>query len=275
MSDSSSPPHKRLGVYLAATFAITWVCWWTLTRQVHAGESIFGSGLTTTLYILGGFGPTLGAYIAVATTPREGALSEYNSRLFRWRVNPVWYVVVFALPPVVALGKEWIAGLVAAPPGGIYTPVQPLADVLTLFPTMIIGGGLEELGWRGVAQPSLERRIPRLVAALVIGVIWGLWHLPLFYLHGVSQFGGNFPLFLVDVVANAFFLALIYGGTRSILLCVLFHAAGNTAASMGLFVPDGSLEAAWVAAAAKLLLAFVLLVALSPRLSAAGKPILH
>jgi membrane protease YdiL (CAAX protease family) len=257
-----SGTNARLPLYLALAFAITWLCWWSLLRELPVGGSVFGSPWFTTLYVIGGFGPTIGAYLAVAATPREGTLSEYHARLFRWRVSPLWYVAVFALPPALAFMKEWIA-IVAGAPGVAFAPVKPLSGVLSLFPLMIVGGGLEELGWRGVALPSLERRMPLLLAALVVGVIWAVWHLPLFYIHGVSQFGGDFPLFAFDVLAGGCLLAWVCAGTRSILLCILFHAAGNTATSMGLAVPDGNSRAAWIAAGVKFLIAVLLLMTVS------------
>jgi membrane protease YdiL (CAAX protease family) len=250
--------NKRLYIYLGATFAITWTCWWTLATEVPPGSTPFASGLSLTMYLLGGFGPTIGAYVAVVATPPEGSLLEYNARLFRFRVNPLWYLAVALVPPTLAFGKEWIARWVGAPDIAI-APLEPLARIFTLFPTMIIGGGLEELGWRGVAQPSLERLMPRSLAALCAGLIWAVWHFPLFHLHGVSQFDGNFPLFALDVIANAALLAWIYDGTQSIFLCVLFHAASNTTAAMGLVVPDGNTGAAWVATAVKLVIAMLLL----------------
>ena len=117
---------------------------------------------------------------------------------------------------------------------------------------MILGGGLEELGWRGVAQPMLERRLSRLASAAIVGVAWALWHLPLFFIHGVSQYGANFELFAADVMGNAFLLAWIYGGTGSILVCVLFHAASNTSATLGLNAWDGSPQMAWIGPAVKI-----------------------
>lgn len=68
---------------------------------------------------------------------------------------------------------------------------------------MIVGGGLEEPGWRGVAQPELERRWSRWRAATVVGVIWALWHLPLFHIPGVGQYGDSFPLFAASTLGQA------------------------------------------------------------------------
>lgn len=256
---------RRLPIYLAMTFVISWGCWWTLARVMPPGGAVFGSGLFTTLYLVGGFGPTIAATIAVAATPREGSARGYGARLVRWQVNPLWWLAVLAIPVAFAAGKEWIA-IWTGDPVARPTDLEPLRRVAILFPTMIIGGGLEELGWRGVAQPLMERRMPRLAAALAVGLIWALWHLPLFHIPSVGQFGMNFPLFAADVVANACLLAWVYAGTGSILLCVLFHAMSNTATAMGLVTigpPAGS--GAWIAVGVKIVAAAGLLLWATPR----------
>ncbi|MCK2372907.1 CPBP family glutamic-type intramembrane protease, partial [Escherichia coli] len=78
---------------------------------------------------------------------------------------------------------------------------------LPLFGMMLVGGGVEELGWRGIAQPELARRHGPLPAALVVGLVWALWHLPLFHIPGVSQYGGSFPHFAAGVFGSALLLA--------------------------------------------------------------------
>ena len=226
------------------------------------------------LYLAGGFGPTIAAIVAVASTSRSGYQNDYLARLLRWRVNIIWWVAAFSVPILLAIGKEWIAVWTS---GGALTAstLEPGTKALILFPTMIIGGGLEELGWRGVAQPEIERRCPRLTATLIVGTAWALWHLPLFYIHGVSQYGGNLPLFAVDVLANAYLLAWIYTRTQSILLCVIAHAASNTAAAMGFYVSaDHPTVPLWIATLAKVAAAIILLATTSPprRITTAAAP---
>ena len=255
----------RLGIYLALSFGITWVCWWTLAGWVPPGAAPTTSATFMSLYILGGFGPTIAAAVAVASTSRSGGYKhDYLARLLRWRVKVTWWIAAVSVPVVFAVAKEWIA--VWASHGALTAAaLEPATKAFILFPTMIIGGGLEELGWRGVAQPEIERWCPRLTTTLIVGAAWALWHLPLFYIHGVSQFGGDLPLFAVDVLANAYLLAWIYTRTQSILLCVIAHAASNTATAMGFYVSaDHPAMPIWIATLAKVLAAAILLAATSP-----------
>ena len=254
----SGEQYGRLALYLVMAFGITWVCWWPLAFLIPPGAGVFTNATFSSLYLVGGLGPTLAALLAVALTPREGSLTAYGTSLTRWRVPTEWYVVAFLLPAVLAFTLELLAAWFGAQP--LFFPAfHDLSRLPLIFLTMILGGGLEELGWRGVAQPMLERRFRRLASATIVGVAWALWHVPLFFIHGVAQYGANFPLFAADVMGNAFLLAWIWGGTGSILVCVLFHAASNTSATMGLGAWDGSPQMAWIGPAVKIALGVALI----------------
>ncbi len=266
----SGEQNGRLALYLVMTFGITWVCWWPLALLIPSGAGVFTNATFSSLYIVGGLGPTLAALSAVSLTPREGSLAAYATSLTRWRVPGEWYLVAFLLPAVLAFTLELLAAGFSAQP--LFFPAfHELSRLPIIFLTMILGGGLEELGWRGVAQPMLERRLSRLASATIVGVAWALWHVPLFFIHGVAQYGANFPLFAADVVGNAFLLAWTFGGTGSILVCVLFHAASNTSATMGLGAWDGSPQMAWIGPAVKIALG-VTLILLLPRFRRARPP---
>jgi membrane protease YdiL (CAAX protease family) len=243
---ASPATGRRTPVFLAVTFAITWASWWTLAELVPSGTHLLADPLFGGLYILGGFGPTLAAYAAVLATPGEGSLADYHARLFRWRINPLWYLAALAVPTVLGVGRLWLGNLLG--PGASPPTLQPLSVLPTLFLTMIVGGGLEELGWRGVAQPDLSTRFGLLRGTLVLGLVWALWHLPLFFIHGAPQSGGDAALFAMGVLGNAFLLAWVYAGTGSVMLCVLFHAGNNSATAMGLVTPAGAPLAGWIAA---------------------------
>jgi uncharacterized protein len=252
----------RLALYLALTFAITWSAWWTLVALVPAAATPLATPAHALLYIAGGLAPALAAPLAVLATPARGALREYGARLVRWRISVPWYAVALVGPLLLSYALERLTLL--QHPQLQAAPFAPLSRVLLLFPVMVIGGGLEELGWRGLAQPELQRRSPLLIACLCVGALWALWHLPLFFLHGVSQYGGNFPAFAGGVLAHALLFGWLYARTRSILLCVLCHAASNTAASSGLALPEGALASQWLAVALQLMLGALLILLWPP-----------
>ncbi|MEQ8756663.1 MAG: CPBP family intramembrane glutamic endopeptidase [Coleofasciculus sp. G1-WW12-02] len=99
----------------------------------------------------------------------------------------------------------------------------------TIFAFMInfLATTCEEIGWRGFALPRLQKRHNALTATLIVGMLWGLWHLPLIFLVGQSM--SEFPfLWFIIIVTNAFIYTWIYNSTKgSILLVALFHGALN------------------------------------------------
>lgn len=99
---------------------------------------------------------------------------------------------------------------------------------------MIIGGGLEELGWRGIALPELEKTFTPLMSSLVLSIIWFLWHFPLFFIKGTNQYGCSILIFYLGVLGNTFILTWIYNKTESLLISVVFHASSNTVMAIGL-----------------------------------------
>jgi membrane protease YdiL (CAAX protease family) len=233
--------RRRLVLYVLVTFVITWGAWGTLIALDRAGRARFPEPLFVVLLFLGGFGPTIGAYASVLATRSQAPLAEFHARLFRWRVPARWYLAAFGIPLAVALLEVLVANVIQ--PGFFgRLELKPWYLFGPTFLFMILGGGLEELGWRGVAQPELERQQSRTVAALMVGVVWAIWHLPLFRLPGVGQYGTDFAAFAVGAIGGACMLAWLYGRTRSILLCILFHAAWNAFGEMGLSLPQkGSL----------------------------------
>jgi hypothetical protein len=84
---TSGAAFRRLRLFLIITFAITWGGWWALAALVPSSGLKFDNVPIMSLYILGGFGPTIAALISVFATPAEGSFREFTRRLLRWRVN--------------------------------------------------------------------------------------------------------------------------------------------------------------------------------------------
>jgi len=232
------PSSRRTLIFLASAFGITWIAWGALVALAQAQLTRYGSWPFMTLYVLGGLGPTMAAYIAVWRTRDEASLREFNQRLGRWRVQPVWYLLALGLPIVLGFFAVGIA-VALKPALGPLVSFRPWYLFPLYFLMTIIGGGLEELGWRGIAQEEWGHTLGASRAALMIGPIWAIWHLPLFFLPGVAQYHAGFALFLVGVMGNALLFGWLYSHTRSILLCVFMHAASNAVVMMGVTIPSG------------------------------------
>ena len=174
------------------------------------------------------FGPLIAAVIVslLAGGPKE--LWALLRQLTRWRVHPIWYLIALLGPFVMAGLAAALAVATGSPMrrSGAYTDVGSVG--FTFLSTIIIVGLFEEVGWRGFALPRLQRRLDAIWAALLLGVLWGLWHLP----ELISDPTGQRPplQFVVWVLALSVILSWLYNSTNgSLLIVILCHAAIDTA----------------------------------------------
>lgn len=99
---------------------------------------------------------------------------------------------------------------------------------ILFIPLMVYGGGLEEVGWQGILQPLLQKRFPFLAAVLIEGIIWSVWHLPLWFIPASSQSTYSFAAFTLFCITLGATLTAAHRITGSIWVSVLLHAWSNT-----------------------------------------------
>ena len=121
------------------------------------------------------FGPLIAAVVVSLLSGRK-ELWALLRQLTRWRLHPIWYVIALLGPFVMAVVAAALA--VATGRRCCGAALNLSAVGYTFLSTLIIVGLFEEVGWRGFALPRLQRRLDALRAALVLGVLWALWHLP-------------------------------------------------------------------------------------------------
>jgi hypothetical protein len=166
--------------------------------------------------------PAMAAF-AIAHVCGQGAVHELRAALTRWRLHPRWYVLALTLPLPISL----LAGVLERAWGaaGPISPA-PLSWLGMVVFVMVLG---EEIGWRGFALPRLLQRWHPALASIFIGVIWAVWHLPLFFMDGMPQYGspfGAYMLYTTGLSVILTMLAIRTGG--SLVIATLFHGAVNT-----------------------------------------------
>lgn len=206
--------------FFALTLSLSWAVWIPGTLWLP------DSSLPAVL--VGSFGPAVAAALLVRAQGRS--LRAWVVDMARFRVGARWWLVALGLPVAVAVvNATFFAVLV----GGLEYSVLPRRIVLwvtNLVPVMVLGGGNEEPGWRGYALPYLQRSHDALTASIAIGVVWAVWHLPLFVLPGGYYAGRPFHLYLPMVVSLSVLLTWQYNSTDgSVPVAMLFHAGVNTA----------------------------------------------
>ncbi len=223
---------KKPILFILSTFLITYTCWWILVAISTKGISENGEPLFMVLYLLGGLGPTVGPFIAIALTDRN--FKEYGKRLLKWKVNIGWYF--FAMFFILVLELVSIGLSAIATKEFTLNLEERWYMWFGYLGLMLIGGGLEEFGWRGVGNHEIGKKYNSIITSLVIGIIWFAWHLPLFFIPGVYQYQTSILLFACSTVVFAFFLTFLYNNTGSILLCIIMHVFSNATHAWGFSV---------------------------------------
>jgi hypothetical protein len=218
--------NKTSVLYLIFTFAISWGSWGILAALSHYQITHYGQPVFMLLYLLGGLGPFIAAFIVNKKYETKEDYKQFIKKLFRFKVDFAWYAWIIIVPFVISS----IPWLIAYFTKGTVQPLfkGPFFMVFAMLPVMIIGGGLEEVGWRGVLLPCLLKRNNLVVATLITGFIWAIWHLPLWFIKGLPQADFNFVVFFLSVYGITFLLSVLYTFTESIFLCILCHSLFNS-----------------------------------------------
>ena len=217
--------RNKLFIYLSITFSLSWISWWLLAWLTQTGVFQYGTPVFMALFSIGGLGPTVAPFATSLIADGKEGLKQYRSIAFKWRIPIHWYflaVFIFLVSRFAAIG---ISGLFDLQFSAIY---QPWFQFFPTFLIMILGGGLEEFGWRGMALPELLKKTSPFKSTIIVGFIWSLWHLPLFYVIGSSQSHDNFIYFTYHTMASSFVLTWLFVKTKSVVIPVLAHAASNT-----------------------------------------------
>jgi hypothetical protein len=220
-TDSSDLPSIWLAPFLALAFGIAWGIFAAYLLAGDRAPEIFGEiGATHPLFVLAVYAPAISAFLIVGARAGPAGLARFLSRLLLWRLSWPWLLLVLAGLPAI-----YFAGAVATGNAG-EAPLLAgdLAALLPMLGFMLILGPVEEFGWRGLALPILQRHMAPLWAGLLLGVVWGVWHLPAFLLSGTPQSAWAFTPFLVGAVAVSVILTPLFNSARgSILWAALFH----------------------------------------------------
>lgn len=176
------------------------------------------------------FGPTIGGFIIAGKTKGREGTRELWKRFWSRRFTIVWFVVILLFYPLFFLlmrGVGVFLGRVQPVPIWLGNPLILLAPFLA---SCLHGGLSEEFGWRGYALPNLQARFDATTSSLILGVVEGLWHMPLAFIPGLVGWEGRaLILFFIWWVPASITRTWVFNNTNgSVLAAVLFHAMGNT-----------------------------------------------
>jgi uncharacterized protein len=220
--------------FFVLTFAWSWLLGFTAI-YTKSSVPVFSMALS----IISGFGPSLAALVIVLFYTGRTGLMTWLKNALNWRVGCRWYALAFLMPPLVMLLAQAIhlamGGTIPTSPAVGHFPLA-IANFGLVF---LIGGPLgEEFGWRSYAVTALGSKMGWRSASLVIGVIWGLWHLPLFQTAGTAQFQMSLVMFMLNILAGSVLFSWLFLQSKgSVVPALVAHTSLNAWAGILSIVP--------------------------------------
>ena len=211
---------KALTPFLAITFILTWGLAALLMVFYDQIVAIFGEINTTNpLYILAVYSPGIAGVFLILWHYGFRGLGSFFQRLTLWRAPKTWWLALLLGIPVLFYAGAAIKGTINDP-----FPFSPWYEVLPALALALFLGPIEELGWRGLALPLLQRKFTPFWAGLILGIIWAAWHIPSFLMSGTPQSNWSFVPFFAGVVALSVLLTPLFNASKgSLLIAVLYH----------------------------------------------------
>jgi membrane protease YdiL (CAAX protease family) len=270
--------------------ALSWSLWiptalvyGTLPRQT-------GLVLATAAIAVGSFGPTSAAILLTALTRGRSGVRELLGRLLAWRVGLRWYLAVLLGPVALGLLALVIGSFLGGPAVGLSAALRSadapwylllIVLLVNFLLLLVVGGPLgEEVGWRGYTLPRLQADMSALAASILLGVMWGLWHLPLFWIPISDQSRVPLVPFLIYIVAWTLIFTWVYNNTAgSLLIAILFHATVNFTPALFVDPAEGEVRFYLIFAGLMCVAAFIIVAISGPthlarqrEVSAASQP---
>ena len=224
-----------LTTFFLLAFGLTWIF---MITDALGSHNIIPFRLPIPLLIVMGYMPTLAAVIVTGLTKGRAGVRALFGKLLIARVGIKWYAFAlfgYGAMSVAAIGLANLFG--GSPASPVLSDemshasgcVAMIINVILLYIILGLING-EELAWRGFALPRLQGKYNALTSSIILGVIWGLFHLPLFFtVTGSSQADMSFVPFLVSTSILSVLFTWLFNNTRgSVLMAYLLHAATNT-----------------------------------------------
>jgi membrane protease YdiL (CAAX protease family) len=175
-------------------------------------------------------GPFLAAFIMTGITEGRAGVRRLLRRFVQWRVGLGWYLfALIGFPMILLLSVIVLPGALASFQGLTVLDPLPLLGISVYI--FFLGGALgEEPGWRGFALPRLQSLHGPLVGSLILGVLWSLWHLPLFWTPWNELTTLNIVVFVLATICLTIIYTWAFNNTKgSLLIAILIHWSFNVA----------------------------------------------
>jgi membrane protease YdiL (CAAX protease family) len=270
--------------FFLLTFAYSWIIWIPSVLDGIGMKLPFDiAGYSIVVVIIGAFAPLLAAVTLVTREAGWKGTWKFLRQAFDFHFKITYLLIALALPLLIHAISHYLAPAIGLDVAQTLFPAEsPVAPIILAIPyfflMMLIGGGQEEFGWRGYAQQPLQEKMGVIPASLIIGVIWGLWHFPLWFMAGDLHSAYSFIAFVIMTTSISLIYAWLYNSSgKKLILVIIFHAMNNTAAPLLPFLHGivGKPETAyWLYSAVNVLIGLIAVTLLIKRSKSTQKSVL-
>lgn len=231
--------NRKPWKFFLLTFAYAWILWIPSVLDGIGVKLPFDvTEYSLVVVLIGAFAPMFAAFTLIGKKEGWKGIKTFIDQALSFKFKLKYLLIALALPLLIHVIAHYLApvfGFEVA--NSLFPPEVSLPTIVLAIPyfflMLLIGGGQEEFGWRGYAQEPLQDEIGVIPASLVIGFIWGIWHLPLWFMKGDMHNAYSFFAFVLMTTSISIIYSWLYNKSgKKLIVVMVFHAMNNTAAPL-------------------------------------------
>lgn len=239
--------HKKIYIFLLMTILWSWIFWLIGLNLLANGINQESIGKFLIFFFIGVYGPTISAIITTIIFDGFTGVLNLLKKLFIWNVPFKNYLYIIILPIIFVIIGIGLYDIFIGDIGSF--DLMAFLSIPTILWAGFYAGPLgEELGWRGFLLPELQKKHTNLKSAIIIGIIWFVWHIPLWWAPFGTLVSGEsisfLPVttyFLMLICLSIIITWLVINSKGSVLVALLFHLSNNAGIAM-LFFPELNMD---------------------------------
>ena len=220
---------RNLIIFFIFSFLVSWLLW---TPSVLVSLGVIATGPIQILGNFAVFGPFFSAFLLSKIKGQKGEVKRLFLSGWNIKFGKKWILALFI--PIFISGLTLLIISIIEPMDRFQYAPSPIMWIPNFFLYYFIGGPFtEEYGWRGYALDRLQSKFNAIYSSLILGFIWGIWHLPLFFIEATVQ--SYIPLYefiLVQMLSSILYTWILNNnrdkdGNVNVFLAIFYHAMGN------------------------------------------------